>query len=268
MASYLGSQKKFLPNLKQYEATTGRPISDKAMQNYLYASLQTEADRADARYARERQFELTQQGLDLQKQSIADTKSANKISGITQLAGLPLQGYLGYKAGEKAGLWGGTPAPTAAAPAVDPFAGAGTPVTTGTSQGLLTGDTGTVGAQTGLAAGTQAGLSTTATGAAAAGTAGYGMAEGAGSSGVIAGSEGVGLLGTYGPVAGASVAGMWGMNKLLGTGGPGHQGGEVHTSNILGGAAAGAAMGSIIPGVGTLVGGIIGGAIGAIGSLF
>ena len=146
MANYLGLKNKFLPNLKQYEATTGRPISDRAMQSYLYSALQTEADRKDTAYARERQFGLQQQGLDLQKKAAEDAASAAKISGITQLAGLPIQGALGYGVLKQAGLLG---AKTAAAG------------TTGTAQGLLAGGAGTTaqgGLLTGGAASTNAGV--------------------------------------------------------------------------------------------------------------
>lgn len=245
MASYLGLQKKFLPNLKQYEATTGRPVSDRAMQNYLYAALQTEADRKDTAYARERQFGLQQQSLDLQKQSIADTASANKISGVTQLAGLPFQGYLGYKAGEKAGLWGGTPTPPAA--------------TVGTSQGLI-GGAGATTAQAGLTApGTFAG----STGYMGAATPAMYAPE---MYGGVAATEGAGagLLGTAGTVAlpaagGAFVGHTLGkpVSKLLGT----HQ----KTTEDVMGVAGGAAMGFAVGGP---VGAVIGGAIGFVSSLF
>lgn len=277
MASYLGLSKRFLPNLKQYEATTGRPISDKALQSYLYAALQTEADRKDAAYARERGFGFQQQGLDLQKQALADQKSAAKVSGITQLAGLPIQGALGYGVLKQAGLLGSKVAPAAAAgtTAAEIGAAAGTnfvsptmawsPYANLTSQGLLSGGAGTGGAQALLQTPTTFGTNLGA-GATTAATTGTTAVPAAGA-GAGAGTGAAAVLPYLGPAAAGYLGGslLGGpLDKILPGGGK--------TGKAVGGAAggalAGAAMGSVVPGVGTLVGGIIGGIIGGISSLF
>ncbi len=240
MASYLGLQKKFLPNLKQYEATTGRPISDRALQSYLYAALQTEADRKDAAYARERGFGFQQQGLDIQKQAIKDQAAANKISGITQLAGLPIQGALGYGVLKQAGLLGAKPA-------------------MGTAQGLLGGA-----GSTAVGAGAQTGLATAGellTGGAASTSAGA----------IAAAPTGAGFLGTIAPYAGPAGAGFLGakllggpLDKILPGGGKTGQVIGGTAGGALAGFAAGAAIGSGAGPIGAVIGGIIGG----ISSLF
>lgn len=276
MASYLGLSKKFLPNLKQYEATTGRPISDRAMQNYLYAALQTEADRKDTAYARERQFGFQQAGLDIQKQAIADQKSAAKISGITQLAGLPIQGALGYGVLKQAGLIGSKVAPTvpAGVSAAEIGTAAGTnfvsptmawsPYGNLTSQGLLSGGTGSGGAQ--------ALLNTPTTfGGTAAGAGNLAVGTGATASTAAAAPTGAGLLGTIAPYAVPAGVGFLGakllggpLDKILPGGGKtGRVVGET-AGGALAGWAAGAAIGS---GAGP-IGAVIGGVVGFISSLF
>jgi len=241
MASYLGLSKKFLPNLRQYEATTGRQISDKAMQNYLYAALQTEADRRD----RERSFGLQERGLAMQDRAYKDQASAATMKGITDIAGLPVQGYLGYKALQKAGIIGGTPTP--AAPAV----------TAGGAQALLPGAVGTTG-------GVQGSLLGVSTPEAVAGIS-SGAAETPGLLGTFdAATAGGGFLGTLGSTvlpgaAGAGIGKLVGkpIAKALGM----HEKTVSDTLGVLGGAGVGFAMGGPI-------GGLIGGAIGFISSLF
>lgn len=244
MASYLGLSKKFLPNLRQYEATTGRQISDKAMQNYLYAALQTEADRKD----RERQFGLQERGLNIQEKAYKDQASAATMKGITDIAGLPVQGYLGYKALQSAGVFGKT------APAVT------TAATTGTAQGLLAGGTAPITAQGAV------GLSVPEISAGL----GYGAAETPGLAATFAGGEtaGSGLLGAGAlPALGVGLlsgGAGYGLSKLL------HANKDI-TKGITGTAAgigAGAMLGAEIGSIGGPLGALIGGAIGFISSLF
>ena len=228
MASYLGLQKKFLPNLRQYEATTGRQISDKAMQSYLYAALQTEADRRD----RERSFGLQERSLAMQDRAYKDQASAATIKGITDIAGLPIQGYLGYKALQSAGVIGKGAATNAGVQTMLPGA-----ATAGTAQ-----------------AGTDGLLGGAAPAATAAETAAFMGAE----------SAGTGFLGTIAPALLPGAAGA-GLGKLIGDPIAKALGTHPKTTRDVLSVGTGAATGFAIGGP---IGGLIGGAIGFISSLF
>lgn len=86
-----------LPQIRQYEATTGRKISSEAMRAMLEGSFQA----ADANANQSQQLALQQESLDFQKsqakKDLAAQKSAATVSGITQIGGTALQGGMMYK---------------------------------------------------------------------------------------------------------------------------------------------------------------------------
>ena len=84
---------KILPKIQQYEATTGRKVS-RSMMNSLFRQ---ELDVMAERDAQTRALDIQQQTLDLNKQTAADTKSANKAAGVTGAVSSAGQLYLGYK---------------------------------------------------------------------------------------------------------------------------------------------------------------------------
>ena len=270
----------------QQRALTGLPTSYQEQRGLLDPMLAYNAQREQQAGLLANQASQFDRQMSLQEKVRRDQATAGMVGGVGQLAMLPLA----YGAGKSMGWWGGKAAVTAptVAPVTDasitaaggafnaPTAAAAgyglqTPGYTApglnTAQGSLTAGAAGTTAQGGL-------LGTSPAYTGATGTAAYGSAEGAGTAGVL-GAEGGGLLGTAGTVAGPAAlgagAGMWGMGKLMGVGGPGHQGGEVHTANILGGIAGGAMAGAAATswsGPGAIIGGVIGGIIGGISSLF
>lgn len=84
---------KILPKIQQYEATTGRKVSRSMMDSLFREELDVMANRD----AQNRSLDMQQQNLDLAKQSAADTKSANKVSGIVGAVSTAGNLALGYK---------------------------------------------------------------------------------------------------------------------------------------------------------------------------
>lgn len=255
----------FWRGYKQKRIGTGMPLSQNEMTGLMSPMLQYDAQKADAYNLREQQASEFNRRMSLAEQAQKDQANANKISGVTQLAMLPMA----YQSAKGLGWVGGGTAPAPAAQAPN-LLSSGVP-TTNVAPYSAQGSVGAAGTAGGVQYASTAGLASEATGTA--GTAGYGMAEGAGSAGIISGSEGgAGLLGaasSYAPVVGAGYLGGQFGHRLADKYSP--IGGEKEKrigGGIVGGAAAGAAVGSIVPGVGTAVGAIVGGIIGGISSLF
>jgi hypothetical protein len=252
----------FWRGYKQKRIGTGMPLSQNEMTGLMSPMLNYDAQRADAYNLREQQASEFNRRMSLAEQAQKDQANANKVSGATQLAMLPMA----YQSAKGLGWVGGGTAPAAAsAPTVAPNLMSAPTVGAATAQGAV-GATGTVGGAQQLAGAAYPGI---AGGTATPAAVGEMSAVGAGE------AAGTGLLGIAGTVAGPAALGaglgMLGMNKLMGVGGPGHQGGEVHTANISGGIVGGAIAGAAATswsGPGAIVGGIIGGIIGGISSLF
>jgi hypothetical protein len=256
----------FFRRQSQRRALTGLPSSYQETRGTMDSALAYDAQRArDAGLLGERKSEFDRT-MALQEQTRRDQRSANTVSGVGQVAMLAAA----YKSANGLGLFGGTKAA--------PVAGSATtvaPVTGGSTGGLLgsgAGATTAQGAVAPVATGTTAQGSAVLGASAPEAAAGTGMGEGLAAT---YGAESAGLLGTAGTVAGPAALGagigMFGMSKLTGAGKPGHQGGEVATSNIAGGIIGGAIAGAMATswsGPGAIVGGVIGGIIGGISSLF
>jgi len=267
---------RIMPRIKQYEATTGRKISQSMLDALMKGQLSAEVDKAQ----QTRAIDLQEEQFANQKEQQDKAAKAASIKGYVDTASTAGMGYLTYKAVTKPSAMsellayqkslGAVPGATAADITTGAFsaptaeaAGYGltapgytAPALTG-AQTTLAGGTTAVGAQSGSAAFTGA-----------TGTAAYGSAEGAGAAGVL-GAEGGGLA-AIAPYAGPAAAGFAG-GKLLGPTldkvlpGGGKPGKAV--GGAAGGALAGAAVGSVVPGVGTAIGAVVGGIIGGVSSL-
>jgi len=268
---------RIMPRIKQYEATTGRKISQSVLDALMKGQLSAEVDKAQQTRA-----------IDLQEEQFANQKDQQKkaakaasVKGYVDTASTAGMGYLTYKAVTKPSAMsellayqksiGATPAITGAD--ITAAGGSfGAPTAEAAGYGLTApGYTAPAftGAQTTLAGGTAAS-------GAQATPAVYGTGEYAAYDASLAAgaSEGVGTATSaasmLGPVAGGVGGGLLGadlaVNKLhlFGAGKPGHMGGETNTAAAVGGAVGGAAGGALIGSQVGSVGGPVGAAVGAI----
>ena len=249
----------------QRRALTGLPSSYQEQRGTLDPMMEGVANKDIAEARLRYENSLRQQQLDMQKDAIGKQDRAAMVSGVSNVGMLGASTYLGYKALQKptvadylmkqqAGqnaaanqaVWN-TGYPNATAPVANQAAGAGS-----AGEGLLTG----IGSGTGGSA-----AYTGATG-----TAGYGMAEGAGEAGIL-GAEGAGggsMLGAAGTAAAYAGAGFLGSDLIDRYSPIGGAKEKSIAGQVSKGAGIGAAAGSVIPGLGTVVGGLVGAGVGLV----
>lgn len=105
---------KILPQIRQYEATTGRKISQKTLQALMKGELDAAQQNATNSRLADSLIATRKASVDLQKQALTNEKKAAKASGIFQVAGTAIQAGQLLK---NSGLFGGAPATaTTAAP--------------------------------------------------------------------------------------------------------------------------------------------------------
>jgi hypothetical protein len=225
-----------MPQIQQYEATTGRKISRSMMDSLFRKQLEVMAEKD----TQTRALDLQQQQINSQDLAAKNAASAAKTSGIVQSVSTAGTLGLGYKylsQNQPAPAVGTTPA---VAPTSAPAVG---------GQAALTGSTPAVGGQSAMV-----GVSAPES------VAGSGMGEGlAGTFGEGYGAAGSGIgVGTFAyPAAGAAVAHALGtpLAKVLNT--------HPKTTADVAGTSAGAAIGGAMA-AGTTVGGPVGAVIGGV----
>lgn len=119
---------KIMPQIRQYEATTGRKISQKALQALMKGELNVASERAMRDRDAASVIATRKADLDLRRQALADKKKAAKASGLVQLGGMAIQGGQLLKS---SGLFGGTKIAETAPVALSTTAPTATALSTG-----------------------------------------------------------------------------------------------------------------------------------------
>jgi len=215
---------RIMPRIKQYEATTGRKISQSMLDALMKGQLSAEVDKAQ----QTRAIDLQEEQFANQKEQQKKAAKAASIKGYVDTASTAGMGYLTYKAVTKPspmseliayqkglGAVPGTGVPSASVPA---YTGASVPATTSLTAGASGIEYGTgIGAQTAIGGGTAAVGGQAALAGEAGSLAAYdaalaaGAAEGVGTAGAT-----TGMLSAAAPYALPAVAAYAGYNLYKG----------------------------------------------------